>query len=112
MNVTKKDNYTLIQPEASLEVTKVVADVDAVAKAQFTEDNVVVDLLHYDQLSLAQLLLFLETSNRHRNQKKSFVLINTALESDTIPYELIVVPTLQEAEDIIEMEDIERDLGF
>ena len=112
MNVTKKEYYVLVQPEASLEVTKVVADVDAAAKTQFTDDNIVVDLLHYNQLSLAQLLLFLETSNRHRNQKKSFVMINTALESDTIPYELIVVPTLQEAEDIIEMEDIERDLGF
>jgi len=31
---------------------------------------------------------------------------------DEIPYEMIVVPTLQEAGDIIEMEEIERDLGF
>lgn len=112
MNVTKKDNYTLVQPEASLEVTKVVADVDALISKDLTSVNVVIDLLEYDQLSLAQLLLFLETSNQHRKQKKSFVMINTALESDVIPYELIVVPTLQEAEDIIEMEEIERDLGF
>ena len=29
-----------------------------------------------------------------------------------MPDEICVVPTLQEAHDIIEMEDIERDLGF
>jgi len=29
-----------------------------------------------------------------------------------MPDEIAVVPTIQEAYDIIEMEDIERDLGF
>jgi len=29
-----------------------------------------------------------------------------------MPDEIIVVPTMQEAYDIIEMEEIERDLGF
>jgi hypothetical protein len=29
-----------------------------------------------------------------------------------VPEELLVVPTLTEAEDIIQMEEIERDLGF
>ena len=31
---------------------------------------------------------------------------------DQMPDEIVVVPTLHEAYDIIEMEDIERDLGF
>ena len=31
---------------------------------------------------------------------------------DEIPDELIVVPSIQEAYDIIEMEEMERDLGF
>ena len=31
---------------------------------------------------------------------------------DEMPDEIVVVPTLQEAFDVIEMEDIERDLGF
>jgi len=29
-----------------------------------------------------------------------------------MPDEIVVVPTMQEAYDIIEMEEIERDLGF
>jgi hypothetical protein len=31
---------------------------------------------------------------------------------DEIPDELIIVPTIQEAQDVIGMEEIERDLGF
>ncbi|HAT63224.1 MAG TPA: ribonuclease Z, partial [Flavobacteriaceae bacterium] len=41
-----------------------------------------------------------------------FVIVNNAINPDDIPDEMIVVPTLQEAADIIEMEEIERDLGF
>ena len=76
------------------------------------EQNVVIDLLDYPDLTLEQLLYFLKTSNGHRKTKQSFVLITGAVDPDTIPAELIVVPTLQEATDIIEMEEIERDLGF
>jgi hypothetical protein len=38
--------------------------------------------------------------------------VNNAINFDDIPEEMIVVPTLEEARDIIEMEEIERDLGF
>lgn len=74
--------------------------------------NVVLDLLKYTHLALEELLVLLEVSTKHRAAKHSFVIINTAINPDDIPPELIVVPTLQEAADIIEMEEIERDLGF
>jgi hypothetical protein len=38
--------------------------------------------------------------------------VNSALDPDIIPDEIMVVPTLLEAQDVIEMEEIERDLGF
>jgi len=34
------------------------------------------------------------------------------LSYDEVPEEISVVPTLQEAKDLIEMEEIERDLGI
>jgi hypothetical protein len=54
----------------------------------------------------------LTLSNTHRALKKSLVLVNAAVSTDEIPDELLVVPTLHEAEDVIDMEEIERDLGF
>lgn len=44
--------------------------------------------------------------------EKSFVMVCDGIEFDQVPDELIVVPTFKEAEDIIEMEEIERDLGI
>ena len=40
------------------------------------------------------------------------MIVSNQLESDNVPEALIIVPTLQEAHDIIEMEEMERDLGF
>lgn len=78
----------------------------------YAKVNVVVDLLKYDQFSLEDLLTYMKVSTEHRKEKKSFVIVNNSINPDVVPIEIIVVPTLQEAEDIIEMEEIERDLGF
>jgi hypothetical protein len=46
----------------------------------------------------------------HRKANKSFVLVTDKVSYDEIPDEISLVPTIQEAMDLIEMEDIERDL--
>ena len=79
---------------------------------RFQDQNLIIDLLSYSDLSLNQLLLFIELSNQHRILKHSFVIVNNAIDPDTLPNEIMVVPTLLEAQDVIEMEEIERDLGF
>jgi len=43
---------------------------------------------------------------------KSFVIIQKRINIDDFPEILNITPTLQEAKDILEMEAIERDLGF
>jgi hypothetical protein len=80
--------------------------------ASFQDQNLIIDLLSYTNLSLDQLLLFIELSSKHRMLKHSFVIVNSALDPDILPNEIVVVPTLVEAQDVIEMEEIERDLGF
>lgn len=79
---------------------------------QFEKQNIVIDLQQYKLLTLNELLSFLDISNHHRSNKKSFVLISDTINIDDVPEELNVVPTFQEAKDIIQMEEIERDLGF
>lgn len=110
MKTAKKDNYLLIENESnsltdfSTELTKHHNDLK--------NDNLVVDLTFYKDLVTEQLLSFLEISNVHRAENKSFVLVNDAVGIDELPEELVVVPTLQEAEDMIQMDEIQRDLGF
>ena len=78
----------------------------------YKNKNLVLDLSHDGQLSLNGLLAFLPLSNRHRKSKKSFVIVAANFDYNEAPDEIVIVPTLLEAHDIIEMEEIERDLGF
>ena len=110
MKITHKDNYIILTPEKE--------DIAEFAKyltknhSDFKKDNVVIDIIKFDVKSQQELLLFLKISNLHRAQKKSFVIVNDSINLDGIPEELIIVPTLLEAGDIIGMEDLERELGF
>jgi hypothetical protein len=58
---------------------------------------------------LTELLPFVEQQMEHQ---KSFVIVSDSISYDDAPPALIIVPTIQEAKDVIEMENIERDLGL
>ncbi len=75
-------------------------------------DNLIINLFSFSQLTAGDVLEFLDLSNAHRETNKSFVLVTDKVRYDEVPEEITVVPTLQEARDIIEMEEIERDLGI
>jgi len=54
----------------------------------------------------------LKRSHVHQAKKKSFVVVASEWSINDFPNELVVVPTSQEAEDLIEMDEMQRDLGF
>lgn len=110
MKIIQKDNFKIFQDER--DDVKDFASYLEKNHGSYREENVVIDILKYGQLSLDQLLAFLKLSNEHRANKRSFVIANDAINIERVPEELILVPTLQEAEDIIQMEEIERELGF
>lgn len=110
MKVTEKGGYKILEDEK--EGAKEFASFLESHHHIFRDDNVVIDILKYGELTLEELLSFLKLSNEHRKGKKSFIIANDAINIDKVPPELAVVPTLIEAEDIIQMEEIERDLGF
>jgi hypothetical protein len=83
---------------------------DSYSKLQ--HDNIIVNLFSFEGLSPDDILEFLQLSNKHRESGKSFVLVTTKVSFEEVPDEICLVPTLQEAKDIIEMEEIERDLGL
>lgn len=111
MKIKNHDNFVVLEDEQD-DIADFASFLEYQIPNKYKGQNVIVNLLSYDSMTLQDLLLFLKTSNLHRKTKQSFVLVNDALNPDEIPMEMIVVPTVQEAEDIIEMEEIERDLGF
>lgn len=74
--------------------------------------NIIVDLSQYSDLSIGDIKLFSLLSKQHKKAKKSFVIVVLNIDFNAVPDQLTVVPSLLEAHDIIEMEEIERDLGF
>lgn len=75
-------------------------------------DNLVLHLFSIDAIPPSSLAEFLVLSKQHKINNKSFVIVYNKLSYDGVPGNLVVVPTVQEALDIIEMDEIERDLGI
>jgi hypothetical protein len=78
----------------------------------YKSQNLILDISKDKNATLKEIKLFLDLSKVHKKGKKSFVLVASDIDFNDVPTKLIVVPSLQEAHDIIEMEEIERDLGF
>ncbi|MDO6518940.1 ribonuclease Z [Zobellia uliginosa] len=82
------------------------------AYPKIKNDNIIVNLFSFSKLKADDVLEFLQISEEHRKSKKSFVLVTDKVSYEEVPDKIIVVPTIQEAHDIIEMEEIERDLDL
>lgn len=80
--------------------------------AQFNEQHLIIDFSEKINTKVEDLLLFLKLSEQHKTNGTSFVIICKGIDIDDIPDELSVVPTFIEALDMLEMDAIERDLGF
>ena len=111
MNIINKKAFSVVVPE-----TETVSELVNILSTQFPKEladkNLIINLLDFTTLSKEEILQFLPISEKHVKTKKSFVVVVDAISIDDIPENLTVVPTLLEAGDIIEMEEIERALGF
>ena len=110
MIIDKDGNITIITQEKA-SVTELVKKLDVVYN-RYKNDNIIVSLTSLQSITLQEVIEFLQISNTHRKSKHSFVIVSDKVNLDEMPDEIVVVPTLQEAYDIIEMEEMERDLGF
>lgn len=70
-------------------------------------------ILNFDEehLKPKDFVPFEDLAQQHRSNKKSFVIVGR-IDFDEIDNNIVVVPTLLEAHDLIQLEEIERDLGF
>lgn len=110
MIIDQKDNTSIITQEKAT-IIELVRKIQSLYP-KFKGNNMIISLTSLRPLILEDILEFLELSNLHRKAKNSFVIVTDKIDMNTVPDEIIVVPTLQEAFDIIEMEEMERDLGF
>ena len=106
-----KHGTTTIVFQEHISLKKFLANLNN-AYPKISKDNLIINLFSFKKLSANDILEFLHISNKHRSTRRSFVLVTNKVSFDEVPEEICLVPTIQEAKDIIEMEEIERDLGL
>lgn len=110
MKFTTKGHTTTIrdtQNNLGQFLSHLIYDID-----NYKETNLIIDLYNYGIIDENQLLPFQKLSTEHKRNKKSFVMVVSDTDFNSFPDDFVVVPSLLEANDIIAMDEIERDLGF
>ena len=68
-------------------------------------------IIHLIDTSVGSIEDFSSLVRKHTSAKRCFVIVNVDLNQEDFE-NLIIIPTLQEAHDFIEMEVMQRDLGL
>ena len=110
MIINKEGSTTIITQEKTT-VAEFVKGLESKYES-LKNDNIVVNLFSLMQISADDINEFLRISNMHKAAKHSFVIVTKKVSYEDVPDEITIVPTLQEAYDVVEMEEIERDLDF
>ncbi|TMM32001.1 hypothetical protein FDT66_00615 [Polaribacter aestuariivivens] len=110
MQFDKKENYTYVSSDENS--FQEFYNTFIKQEKEFKKEHVIVHISNEISVSTEDFLLFLKVAEQKNENGTSFVIINTVVNVDDFPENLNIVPTLQEAEDILEMENIERELGF
>ena len=99
MILDQNGNTSIITQEKAT-VIELVKKLQAIYP-KFKNDNIIVTLTSLKALTKADIVEFLQISKTHRAAKHSFVVVSDKIDLDLVPDDIIVVPTIQEAYDII-----------
>ncbi|MFY9242850.1 MAG: hypothetical protein WAO74_07465 [Polaribacter sp.] len=110
MKITKKDTFTLISSDENS--FREFYESFLQKEKEFKNEHLVLEISEKINPNTEDFLLFLSIAHRKQQNGTSFVIIKSNVNVDNFPEDFNIVPTLIEAEDILEMEAIERELGF
>jgi hypothetical protein len=110
MNIEHKENQTVIK-DTHDNIASFSEDL-LNELTDFKDQNLIIDLTHNSNITSTSIKQFVQISKLHKKNNKSFVIVANTIDYNSVPVSLTLVPTILEAHDIINMEEIERDLGF
>ena len=79
---------------------------------EIIDKNIIINFGENNIFSSSFLDKLSNISISHKNLNLSFVIVSSLLKSESIPESLVWSPTLYEAKDLIEMDEMQRDLGL
>lgn len=110
----KEKGHTIVVSSNEADIAAFVEKLSKQYESNFTTHNLIIDLTHSEaEVAEEDIELFEELAITHMEEaNKSFVIVVSDIDFNEFDGDLIIVPTLQEAHDLIEMDEIQRDLGF
>ena len=111
MKIDTHENFIIVKENIN-NFEDFITSLNPKSNVQLSGKNIIIDLLEFNGFSLEKLSFFSELATVFRKSNNSFVIVNNQINLNEIPDDILVVPSLQEAEDIVEMETIERELGM
>ncbi|TVZ57175.1 hypothetical protein OD91_2483 [Lutibacter sp. Hel_I_33_5] len=110
MNIVHKEGYHLITSDED-SFSSFFKNFSK-AFSSLEKNHVIIQLSENLNVVKDEISLFLDFSSRLQQNGMSFVVIIKNVNVDDFPEEFNIVPTLVEAEDVIDMENMQRELGF
>lgn len=110
MNIKNKESYILISSDENSFSEFYTLLLEKLPN--YKKQHIVLNISDTISTNKEDFLLFLDIATQKMVEKTSFVIISESVNMDDYPEDFNIVPTLIEAEDIIEMENMERELGF
>ena len=77
---------------------------------EFSKEHLIIDFSKSNTIALDDVLQFFDIAQEKRTKNTSFIIVTSGILIDALPAAINVVPTLNEAQDILEMDAMERDL--
>jgi hypothetical protein len=110
MKVTTKGHTTLIK-DTEGDIVQFLEKIKSQYNT-FKDYNLILDISQDKTVDVKSIKIFADLAKQCKKAKKSIVFVVKDIDFNKIPGSIIVVPTQLEAQDLIEMDEIERDLGF
>lgn len=110
MHTIEKDTYLLITIN---ENNNNLFSKDLTDKLNpFSDKHIVLQIENDISISNEDVSVLVNLGTEKKENGTSFVVVYRNVSIDNVPESLNIVPTIKEAEDVIEMENIERKLGL
>lgn len=110
MIIEKREKYTLVTPDENSFAAFYKACQNK--KNSFKNKNIIIVVPDTFDQKNKDISSFLVYAEKKKENGTSFIVVDHTAKIEDFPETFNIAPTLQEAEDILEMEIIERELGF
>lgn len=110
MQIERKEKYTLIHTKEN-SFDNFLKEISNILQ-NFENEDLILEISNFINFKEEDFSLLLDVKTKKNKNGTSFVIVNKNVSIDNLPESLNIAPTITEAEDILEIEAIERELGF